>query len=95
MQAREGNLDRRAAIQGLFDRLVFNGAVVRLSFAKYNELDGRWEFPFETIDAAMSGNIGPKKLAVSPCVRANDPPVTSAAGQISRPLRHPLMTVTM
>jgi DNA-binding LacI/PurR family transcriptional regulator len=35
------------------ERLVFNGAVVRLSFAKYNDLDGRWEFPFETIDAAI------------------------------------------
>jgi DNA-binding LacI/PurR family transcriptional regulator len=35
------------------ERLVFNGAVVRLSFAKYHEPDGRWEFPVEAIDAAI------------------------------------------
>ena len=34
-------------------RLIFNGAVVRLSFAKCNEATGRWEFPMETIDAAI------------------------------------------
>lgn len=33
--------------------LVFNGAVVRLAFAKYDEREGRWEFPIETIDAAI------------------------------------------
>ena len=43
------------------ERLVFNGAVVRLSFAKYNELDGRWEFPFETIDAAIDQLVGEGK----------------------------------
>ena len=35
------------------ERLVFNGAIVRLTFAKCNEQEGRWEFPFETIDAAI------------------------------------------
>ena len=43
------------------ERLVFNGAVVRLSFAKYNALDGRWEFPFETIDAAIDQLVGEGK----------------------------------
>jgi DNA-binding LacI/PurR family transcriptional regulator len=35
------------------ERLIFNGANVRLSFARYSEKDGRWEFPMETIDAAI------------------------------------------
>ncbi len=35
------------------ERLIFNGAIVRLSFAKYHEREGRWEFPLETIDAAI------------------------------------------
>jgi DNA-binding LacI/PurR family transcriptional regulator len=38
--------------------LVFNGAVVRLTFARYSELEGRWEFPMETIDAAIDQFIG-------------------------------------
>ncbi len=40
------------------ERLIFNGANVRLTFAKYNEAEGRWEFPFETIDAAIDRLVG-------------------------------------
>ena len=35
------------------ERLIFNGAVVRLTFAKHNERTSRWEFPIEAIDAAI------------------------------------------
>lgn len=35
------------------ERLIFNGANVRLAFAKYSDPEGRWEFPVETIDAAI------------------------------------------
>jgi DNA-binding LacI/PurR family transcriptional regulator len=35
------------------ERLIFNGAAFRLSFAKCNEREGRWEFPFDTIDTAI------------------------------------------
>ena len=43
------------------ERLVFNGAVVRLTFAKYNERDSQWEFPIETIDAAIDQLVGQGK----------------------------------
>ena len=35
------------------ERLIFNGATFRLTLAKRNEQESRWEFPFETIDAAI------------------------------------------
>ncbi len=35
------------------ERLIFNGAVVRLAFAKYDDSQGRWQFPTETTDAAI------------------------------------------
>ena len=43
------------------ERLVFNGAVVRLTFAKYDDRTGRWEFPTETIDAAIDQLVGQGK----------------------------------
>lgn len=35
------------------ESLIFNGAVVRLTFAKYNERINRWEFPLDAIDAVI------------------------------------------
>ena len=43
------------------ERLVFNGAIVQLAFAKCNEVEGRWEFPFETIDGAIDKLVGEGK----------------------------------
>ncbi|MEN6407751.1 MAG: LacI family DNA-binding transcriptional regulator [Thermoguttaceae bacterium] len=35
------------------ERLIFNGAVVHLTFAKYDEHQRRWRFPWQTIDTAI------------------------------------------
>ncbi|MEN6557681.1 MAG: LacI family DNA-binding transcriptional regulator, partial [Thermoguttaceae bacterium] len=35
------------------ERLVFNGAIVHLTFAKYSEQEQRWQFPWQTIDTAI------------------------------------------
>lgn len=43
------------------ERLIFNGANVRLTYAKCNETDNRWEFPFETIDTAIDRLVGEAK----------------------------------
>lgn len=40
------------------ERLIFNGAVVRLTYVKHNRPDGRWEFPIETIDLAIDQLVG-------------------------------------
>jgi DNA-binding LacI/PurR family transcriptional regulator len=58
--ARLHGYQRELQSQGLAidERLIFNGANVRLTFAKYDESTGRWEFPVETIDAAIDRLIG-------------------------------------
>lgn len=43
------------------ERLIFNGANVRLTYAKYDESENRWEFPYETIDVAIDRLVGEAK----------------------------------
>lgn len=40
------------------ERLIFNGANVRLTYARYSDLDNRWDFPFEAIDIAIDRLVG-------------------------------------
>jgi DNA-binding LacI/PurR family transcriptional regulator len=57
--ARLHGYQRELQAQGLAidQRLIFNGANVQLAFAKYNDRECRWEFPMETIEAAIESLV--------------------------------------